>query len=853
MSDKADNNDDEQLEDLNREIDFRNPDVDNRRRTEHLLQEALDTFPDHVILYDVDDRVVFTNDRYHEVYPHLPPKDKIIGCTQEHLLRMSLESGLIDDPVAKSDPDAWIAMRVAKGRGKKNMGRVDGETTDSSGRSYLYRNRQTSEGGLVLVQTDITERKRAEEASRQLSTAIGTLNECLAIYDADDRLVFWNDAYWNHHQGELQKLLKPGLKLEDLVRARAYSGEAPGAIGQEESYIAQRMERHRNPGQQFETRRKNGWFVYRESLTPDGGTIIVITDITNIKLAEELKAQSELIGLLQKIATGSNKATDFFEALRTCLSTVIEFTGWPVGHIYCVSGDGNDHMVSSGIWQLDDPDRFAAFRKITERTKILEGDAFVTRAFATGQPVWIADVTKHPTYSRLGETGQDIQVRAGFALPISSQDKVVAVMEFYSDEVLEQDDKLMQSLVHIGVQLSRVAERTQAATVLQKALNDLTSEVFSRKRAEKTIKDNEKIVRDVLENVSQGVAMFDADKNLMAWNKHFQEIPLHPEGMLVIGRPIREMIYEIAKRGAYGEGDANEITDARVEHLWDGDTTRSDIIFRNDRSYDVITQRTQDGGLVITFSDITERKQVEEEVEAQRDELERLNDQKNKFFSIIAHDLKGPFNALLGYSTLLSSKDNKFDQVKIAEYSDALHQSAGRVFKLLENLLDWSRLQMGQLEFEPGPVDLKEIIDTNLALFESIAKGKAVRLTSKRRKPLSVFADAYMVDTVVRNLVNNAIKFTSDNGDVTVSARANGKWAEIEVSDSGIGIPADKVARLFLLGEKTSTMGTAGESGTGLGLLLCKDLVEKQGGRIHAKSSKSEGSVFRFTLPLHPR
>lgn len=738
MSDKTGIKSAEQPEEIDRVIDFMKPNEANGNRTEHLLQEALDTFPDHVILYDRNDRVVFTNDRYHIVYPHLPPKDKINGYTQEQLLRVSLDHGLIDDPLAKSDPDTWVEMMIAKGHGKKNLGRVTGESTDSSGRSYMYRKRQTSEGGLVLVQTDITERKQAEKSSQQLTTAIVNLEESIAIYDADNRLVFWNAAYEKHHEGELQELLKPGLKLEDLVRARAYSGEAPEAIGQEEAYIARRMEKHRNPGQQFETQRKNGWFVYRESPTPDGGIIIVITDITNIKHAEELKAQSDLIELLQKIAVDSNKATDFFGALRACLSTVIEFTGWPVGHVYCVPENSGDHMVSSNIWHLDDPDQFAVFRKITESTKISEGDAFVSRVFATGQPVWIDNVTMHPMYSRANVTDQDIVVRAGFAIPITSQNKVVAVMEFYSDKVLVQDDKLMQSLVHIGVQLSRVAERTQAEVALRESELSLQDQVI-------TLTDNEQRL----------------------------------------------------------EAQAMELV------------------------------------------------RLAEDLEVTRDELQRLNNQKDKFFSIIAHDLKSPFNALLAYSSMLATGVGGFEKDKIEEYSSAVNESAQRVFRLLENLLDWSRMQMGGLSFDPGPVELNTIIDDNVKLYEAIAKNKSVELNVRLKDQLVAFSDPHIVNTVIRNLINNAIKFTPEGGHVTVSAERNGEWANVFVIDTGVGMTSKKIEKLFDLGENTSTTGTAGEAGTGLGLQLCKDLAEKQGGQIHVESTEGKGSVFRFTLPLH--
>jgi len=380
-------------------------------------------------------------------------------------------------------------------------------------------------------------------------------------------------------------------------------------------------------------------------------------------------------------------------------------------------------------------------------------------------------------------------------------------------------------------------------------LGTVNIDVSERKQAEQTIQESEKNIRNVLENVSQGVAMFDPDKNLLAWNEQFQEILQHSEGMLVVGRSIREMIYETAQRGGYGEGETEEISDARVDYLWGADATRSDLVFRNDRTYDVIAQRTQNDGLVITYTDITDRKRTEKEIEAQRDELEVLNQQKDKFFSIIAHDLKGPFTSLLGVSDLMVNLVGKVSREELADLAESVNRGGKRVFDLLENLLEWSRLQLEGIDFEPGPIDLKETIDSNLLLFAPIAEEKKIMLTSNRTQPLEAFADANMVDTIVRNLVNNAIKFTSGGGSITLTARRKGQWAEVEITDTGIGMPAGKVSRLFRLDEKTSTVGTSGETGTGLGLQLCKELVERQGGKIGVESTEGKGTTFRFTFP----
>ncbi len=272
----------------------------NKAGVDHLLRKALDIFPDVVLFYDKNERILFTNNAFHEVYPHTPPKDQIIGFTQEEMMRRSVASGLIAHPMAKTDPEGWVQMRLKERRDYDDT--HIGETVHSTGRIHQFRHQRMPDGATILIQSDITEQKHAEQASiraseedasRRLTAAIEPLGESVAIYDQNDELVFWNEAYRKHHEGALENLLKPGLKLEDLVRARAYSGEAPEAVGREEEYITARMERHRAPGPQYETMRNNRTFIYRENPTPDGGTIIIITDITDRIKAEEAQRETE--------------------------------------------------------------------------------------------------------------------------------------------------------------------------------------------------------------------------------------------------------------------------------------------------------------------------------------------------------------------------------------------------------------------------------------------------------------------------------------------------------------------------------------------------------------------------------
>ena len=244
-----------------------------------------------------------------------------------------------------------------------------------------------------------------------------------------------------------------------------------------------------------------------------------------------------------------------------------------------------------------------------------------------------------------------------------------------------------------------------------------------------------------------------------------------------------------------------------------------------------------------------ERKALIKDLKSKNIRLENLDEVKNNFMGMAAHDLINPLASVRGFSEMLIEEGENLSREKVFEYSTLVNQAGKGAFKLLEDLLDWSRLQMGSIEFEPQPMDVGQAIEASVFLFEPIAAVKSIELTADHGPKLVALADRQMVDTILRNLVNNAIKFTREKGTVSLSARASGEHIEIAVTDNGVGIPPENLQRLFLLEEKTSTKGTGGEIGTGLGLHLCKELVEKNGGEIAVESTAGEGSRFRFTLP----
>lgn len=249
--------------------------------------------------------------------------------------------------------------------------------------------------------------------------------------------------------------------------------------------------------------------------------------------------------------------------------------------------------------------------------------------------------------------------------------------------------------------------------------------------------------------------------------------------------------------------------------------------------------------------ELIERHQAEEALKKSEARLKELNATKDKFFNIIAHDLRNPFTSLLGSTELLAENIREMEEEKITELIRILNDSAKRGYAILQNLLDWSRSQTGLMPFNPEKIDLKRIVDENISYLRLTSDGKKISVTSGIMEGLNIFADRNMINTILRNLLGNAIKFTPTYGTVVVAATAGNDETTISVKDTGIGIPDDKISELFRIDTKYTRPGTNMEQGTGLGLKLCKEFVEMQGGKIWVASTQNKGSEFLFTIPSH--
>jgi len=252
-------------------------------------------------------------------------------------------------------------------------------------------------------------------------------------------------------------------------------------------------------------------------------------------------------------------------------------------------------------------------------------------------------------------------------------------------------------------------------------------------------------------------------------------------------------------------------------------------------------------GLIV---DITEQISDEEEIKKQNEKLQELNATKDKFFSIIAHDLRSPFNSFLGLTQIMAEELPSLTMSQIQEIAVSMSKSATNLYRLLENLLHWSRMQQGAISFNPKYVFLEPIMAESIDIIQQSAKSKSIEIVTDCIEGLKVFADTDLLQTIFRNLVSNAVKFTSKGGKVSLSANVNAdNIIQISIHDTGIGMSSEMLDGLFRINIKTNRKGTDGEPSAGLGLLLCKEFVEMHGGQIWVESEVGKGSTFYFTLP----
>lgn len=264
---------------------------------------------------------------------------------------------------------------------------------------------------------------------------------------------------------------------------------------------------------------------------------------------------------------------------------------------------------------------------------------------------------------------------------------------------------------------------------------------------------------------------------------------------------------------------------------------------------DFITKPFKTNELLARVNTHIQLKLVQEQLSKTNEEIQLANKNKDKLLSIIAHDLRNPFSVLITFSKLIMDSFDEFSKDDILTYMKSFYETSKQGYGLLDNLLKWSKSQTGKMEIIPEQIDLNDIVEETVTLLNSQALNKHIKLENKVPQNIWAFADINMVLTVLRNLISNAIKFTNTGGEVTITSEQNENFVKISITDNGVGIEASDIDKIFRIDIKHSTSGTIGERGTGLGIILCKEFIEKNNGELMVESQPDKGSKFSFTLP----
>lgn len=382
-----------------------------------------------------------------------------------------------------------------------------------------------------------------------------------------------------------------------------------------------------------------------------------------------------------------------------------------------------------------------------------------------------------------------------------------------------------------------------------KGVMGIARHITERKKAEEKIN----MLAQAIENSADSIAITDKDYIIIFVNNSFCKV-YGFEKEEVIGKPITVIT---SKNNLPEVGHSLYSTIARKE-VWKGEVLNK----RKDGNdfpvqlslAPVIDNKGEIIAIVGVLRDITEQRRAEEEIKLKNEQLQKLNAEKDKFFSIIAHDMKNSFNSIVGFSDLLSRQVKEKDFDDIEKYSEIIWRSSNRAMNLMMNLMEWVQSQTGRMDFKPEYFEISDLVNEIGLLFADIAEQKSINITKELFHNTTIFADKAMISTVLRNLISNAVKFTKPNGNIIISTMKKNNELVISVNDNGVGVPKSTINKLFKIDENISTPGTQNEKGTGLGLILCKDFIEKHGGKIWVESDSDDcrggkGTTFYFTIP----
>lgn len=509
---------------------------------------------------------------------------------------------------------------------------------------------------------------------------------------------------------------------------------------------------------------------------------------------------------------------------------------------------GNEDKIYSCVFIATD---------LTERKKIelaLRKSEELQRALFTGSvdPIIITDINfktiaANPALEKL--IGYNSDELRSFTFPPNTSFDASLIKNWLdkckSGEGVSEFETYINSRTGNSIPVSMTISPIKNAKGELRYISFWLRDISERKRIQEALRISEERMRLLLQSAEDIVLMQDLEGNVLYYNGA-TKYGLTPGE--VVGRSLYDFfekdLASVLGKHVMEVASTSKALISEDEFIWQGEK----LCFSNLLS-PVKDESGKTIAVTIISRNITDKKKAEDALIESKIKLQEMNASKDKFFSIVAHDLKSPFQGLIGFSNLLLEDYKSLDREEIREYVENINSSTKNLYKLIENLLEWSRIQTGRKEYFPQKIDLYETVESEMRLFKNNAVNKNITLTNLVSAETRVTADKNMLTSILENLLSNAIKFTRTGGEIKIFNNHVNNMIEVVVQDNGVGIRPDDLQKLLRIDQQHSTEGTAQERGTGLGLMLVKEFIEKQNGTIRIESELNAGTSVIFTLP----
>jgi len=552
--------------------------------------------------------------------------------------------------------------------------------------------------------------------------------------------------------------------------------------------------------------------------------------ISQLESAKQtVQRKATFVKLLQVVAVAANEATSVDAAMQFTIDQICLHTGWPLGHVYFRGHEVGAELSSTEVWYFDDPAKFEDFRIATRKTPLAMGQGLPGRVALSGHPAWIPDIGVDTNFPRK-EAALNLGVKGAFGFPVLAQGEVVAVLEFFSSEVEEPDNELLDVMASVGTQLGQVVER---------------------KRAEEALRDAETRYRVLVEQLPAVPYLAEpgATGEWLYVSPQIQNMLGFSAAEWMANRDLWfQQMYAADRESVLAEEKAAEKRGEPFQFEYRMFTREGRLVWIHDVCTlvrDVASGRSVQRGVLF---DVTERRTAQEELARKAHELARSNAELEQFAYVASHDLQEPLRMVASYTQLLARRYKGKLDANADEFINFAVDGANRMQQLIQDLLSYSRVTTKGKALRPteAEADCKTAIAN---LQESIKDAKA----EVNVAPLPiVLADSTQLTQLFQNLIGNAIKYRNERKpEIHVAATPNGKDWIFSVRDNGIGIEPQYFERIFQMFQRLHTRKEY--SGTGIGLAVCRKIVERHGGRIWVESEAGKGSTFLFTIPRTER